>query len=106
MTHFDHLSLRNAKLYLTSTAIPYENLKLDFDKNFYATSFKAFTDFRKFYLGKENDGVLNIDTYKSKYPFMVFNCSFLEPSLKVNSVDIRLECEFSKNIPDNTTLIL
>ena len=81
MSHFDHISLRNAKLCLNSTSIRYENLNLNFDKNYYAKGFKAFTDFQKFYLGKKT----------------------MEPSLKVKSVDIRLECEFSKNIPENTT---
>ena len=45
MTYFDHLSLPNAKLCLNSTATTYKNLNLDFDKNYYATAFKAFTDF-------------------------------------------------------------
>ena len=75
MGNFDHLSLRNAKFYLNLKAFPYENLNLDFYKNYCAPAFKAFTDFLKFYLDKENEGIVNMDTYESKYPFIVFNCA-------------------------------
>lgn len=38
-----------------------------------------------------------------KHPMIVFNCSFLEPSVKTGGVDVRLECDFSQAIPANTT---
>lgn len=49
ITEFNHLNIRNARLYLNSTVVPYENLNLDFTTGIVAMAYKYFLYFPRFY---------------------------------------------------------
>ena len=98
-THFDSTKIRNLKLHLNSQSIPYEQQLFDFAENKISEAYKSFSDFRKFYLGRDTDETaLSVDNFVKNYPLFVFNCMFVEPVLKAGSIDVRLECEFHENI--------
>ena len=77
----------------------YEQQLYDFTNSKYAEVYKAFFDFGKFYPGRnEDETAISIDNFVKNYPIFVFNCMFVEPLLKAEAIDHRLECEFHENV--------
>ena len=89
-------------MHLNSQSLPYEQQLYDFINGKYAEAYKAFSDFRKFYLGRnEDETAISIDNFVKNYPVFIFNCIFVEPVLKAGTIDLRLECEFHENFTSN-----
>ena len=99
-THFDHLKLKNMKIFLNSQSLPYESQSFNFQNSKCSEAYKAFLDFRKFYLGRdENDSAISFDNFQKNYPIFIFNRMFMEPVLKSGAIDLRIEADFHEIIP-------
>lgn len=84
----------------------YDNMELDFEKNRYALLYDMYAKFQCSYYGKtlNAEPLLNFADFKSRAPLVVIDCSRQNESIKSASVDVRLEFQFRKNVPANTTM--
>lgn len=102
MSEFDHCELTNFKLFLNSESYPYDNLNINFKKNFYAALYEMYVQFQQSYYQKECEPLLSPYMFKSIAPLVVVDCSCQNEVLKSGAVDIRLEFSTNKNIPKDT----
>ena len=102
MSKFDHCQLRNCRLFLNSQQYPSENLDLDFNNGKYVTAYQMFTEFQLAYYGESGKQKLSMTDYKNDSPLIVFNCSNSDPTIKVSSIDLRIEFEFAAALPNKT----
>lgn len=108
MSHFDHCSLRNVKVYLNSTYFPYENLNVDFDNNNYSLIYEQYAKFQQSYYGHQSDPLLSLETFKHKAPLFLIDCSRQIDNFGLKSstgsvVDVRVEFESNTDFKNNTT---
>lgn len=99
---FDHCNLTNIKLYLNSEMFPYDNLNLNFDKNQFAILYEMYSNFQQSYYERENEPLFSPVDFKDIAPLIVIDCSRQNEILNSGSVDIRLEFDTNKDIPDST----
>lgn len=98
-SNFDNCQLTDVKLYLNSTYYPYENVRGD-----YCIFYEMFCNFQKsFYNLKTVSTTVDLETFKSKAPLYVIDCSKQVDNLKSGPVDVRLEFEASQNFEEKTT---
>ena len=102
---FNTNKLTNAKLYLNDRHFPYEDLNIKFTEDQYATLYKMFANFRKTYYNQD-DTCITFTEYKNSYPLIVFDTTYMEPSIKNSTVDVRLELSFEANLPKNTNIYI
>ena len=102
MSEFDHCDLTNFKLFLNSESYPYDNLNINFGKNFYAALYEMYAQFQQSYYQKESEPLHSPYIFKTKAPLVVIDCSCQNEVLKSGAVDIRLEFSTNKNIPKDT----
>jgi hypothetical protein len=99
MSLFDGCELMNVKLYLNSQYFPYDNIHGD-----QSIFYEMFSRFQNSYYGHSNtNSVVNLETFKTKTPLYVIDCSRQNDSIKSGPVDVRLEFEAKNNFPDKTT---
>lgn len=105
MSLFDHCNFYNARLYLNSQYYPYDSFAADFEKGTYSLSYESFIDFQKsFYDTPTSKVQVDFAHFKTKSPLIVIDCSRQNDTFKTGgSVDIKIELEFKKNVPANTT---
>ncbi len=100
---FDHVNVRDIKLYLNSEFYPYTNMNLNFTQRHVSFAYQSMATFRNSYYGKTNgNSYINVQDFITKYPLFVFDCRFQNDRLKNAAVDIRLEIQTSADIPANT----
>lgn len=99
---FDHCNVSNIKLFLNSQYYPYDSLNLKFDEDKYSILYEMYANFRQSYYNLSIDPLLSLNQFKEKAPLFVIDCSRQNDSLKTGPVNVRLEIECSKDIPDNT----
>ncbi|XP_041983220.1 uncharacterized protein LOC121736197 [Aricia agestis] len=104
---FDHSNFHNARLYLNSQYYPYESFANDFEKGVYSLLYEAFCNFKRQYYGLKNANVqVNPAHFKTKAPLVVIDCSRQMDTIRSGvggGIDIKLEMEFKKAIPSDTT---
>lgn len=98
MSSFDRCALTNVKLYLNSQYYPYDNIHGDM-----TIFYEMFSRFQKSYYGRDTYPAVDLDTFKTKTPLYVIDCSKQNDAIKSGPVDVRLEFETSTNFPDKTT---
>lgn len=104
-SQFDHVKLKNVKLYLNSTCFPYENLNIDFVNKKYIPLYLMYCAFQESYYGKIAEPYLNYSDFLTKAPLCIIDCSKQAELWKHGStVDIRIEYETHENVAANTTL--
>lgn len=96
-SNFDHCDLNNLKLYLNSQYFPYDNVHGD-NSLFY----DMFVRFQSSYYGKSSRPLVNLETFKTKTPLYVIDCSKQNDNVKTGPVDVRLEFESTQAFPLNT----
>ncbi|XP_029670935.1 uncharacterized protein LOC115240106 [Formica exsecta] len=102
---FDDCKLTNVKLYLNSDFHPYDDMNLDFDKHKVAVLYDMHSKFRRTYYGCDNDeALLNLNKFLIHGPLVVIDCSRQNESIKIATVDDRVEFDCKENIPSNTTV--
>jgi len=102
-SHFDHVALRDIKLYLNSQCYPYGNLNLDITKNQFALLYDMYCRFQTVYYGKEAEPLLSKTEFLNDAPLVVIDCSKQNELLKTGPVDVRVEFESHANFPAETT---
>lgn len=105
MSKFDHVKLRNLKVYLNSDVYPYENLNLEIAKKRYLPLYIMYCNFQESYYGKVSEPFLDYEDFLNKAPLCVIDTSRQAELWKHSSaVDIRIEYELESNAPANTNL--
>ncbi|CAH1236376.1 unnamed protein product [Diabrotica balteata] len=103
-SYFDHCFITNLKLFLNSEMYPYDNLNLNFSKRQYAIAYEMYAQFQPSYYYKAvGDPSLTMLQFCAVASIFVIDCSRQNESVKLGSVDMRIEIETTKNIPANTT---
>ena len=101
---FDHCSITNVRLFLNDIMYPYDTFKTDFDNDNFAIAYHAFNEFKKSYHNNSSEvDTISMDEFKSSCPFHIIDGEYQNEMLKSGSIDVRVEFEASKAIPDNTT---
>lgn len=100
---FNHCHISNVKLFLNSYYYPYDALNLKFDDDKYGILYEMYAKFRQSYYNLPIDPLLDLEEFKKKAPLFVIDCSRQNENLKTGPVDVRLEIESLKDIPDNTS---
>ena len=103
VTLFDHIHLRNIRLFLNNVCFPYEGLELNFSKNKFGPLYDRFAKFQSSYYEKQDCPMLSPQGFKAKAPLIVFDCSYLEESMKITTIDLRVDFETQENVPDHTS---
>lgn len=104
MSEFDHCNITNMKVYLNSEVYPYDNLNLNFNQKQYAVIYEMFTNFQKSYYYKDiPEPCINPHDFLTQAPLFVFDCNHQIETVKTGNVDIRIEFETNRNIPDKTS---
>ena len=76
---------------------------MNFDEDQYALAYHYFTQFSKSCYGENcNDVYTNVTEYKEKSPLFVFSCLHQEEAIKTGSINMRLEFESLKDVPEHT----
>src|SRR6266576_728053 len=102
--NFDHISLKDIKLFLNSESYPYSNLNLDTSKKNLALLYNMYVQFQRSYYGRVNyDVILDRKTFMDNQMLIVFDCNHQNDSIKTAPVDIRLEIETASTVPANTS---
>ena len=100
---FDHVKLKDVKLFLNSEYYPYINLNLDPAKKDISFLYQMYCDFQySYYSRKDYVPALSRVDFLSNNFMVVFDCNFQNDSIKSGSVDIRLEIETSESMPAGT----
>lgn len=102
---FDHINIKDLKLFLNSEFYPYSNMNLDFEKRNISFLYYLYSVFQKSYYNREiNSPFVDRTDFIEKYPLFVFDTCHQNDRLK-NSipVDIRLEIQTSSPVPANTS---
>lgn len=100
---FKHCKLMNVKLFLNSQFFPYDNLHIDFTKDRYSVLYDMYSRFQSSYYGSKNCPLLQPGDFAAKAPLVIIDCSKQNESVKVSTVDIRLELEFDENVGEGTS---
>lgn len=105
-TTFDHINLRNYRVWLGSNMYPHESHDLDFTKKQYLSAYQAYVDL----CGIFNDGNYssspqnNYVEFKLK-PLFVIDCSKQDESLRSSAIDVKVEFESDTPFPEKTRVI-
>lgn len=106
-SRFDHCNLSDLKVYLNSESFPYENLNVNFEHNQYALLYEMYARFQEaFYHDRATHSaspMLTFEEFKDIAPIVVIDCSHQNEALKKSIIDIRIEFQTRKSIPENTT---
>lgn len=98
MSCFDHCDLTNVKLYLNSQYYPYDNIHGDM-----TIFYEMFSRFQKSYYNRDTYPSIDLESFKSKTPLYVIDCSKQNDSIKSGPVDVRLEFEAKNAFPEKTS---
>jgi hypothetical protein len=102
---FDHIDVTNIRVFLNDKAYPIEAQKLDFERNRVSSAVEAITAFQpKYYYpyGQMSGPMIGIVNFVTKFPVFVIDCS-AQPENLMKNVDVRIEIETKKPIPERTT---
>lgn len=99
-----HCDVTNMKIHLNSNSYPYDDLNLNFENERFAIVYEMYLQFQKSYYNRgESSSLLSCQDFKKKAPIFVFDVSRQNEGVTGGSIDIKIEFETSKNIPENTT---
>jgi len=101
-SHFDHVKLRDVKLYLTSQCYPYGHFKLNMTNNQFAPLYDMYSRFQTAFYGKEAEPLLSKTEFSNYAPLVVIDCSKQKELLKTSPVDVSLEFESQENFRAET----
>lgn len=102
---FNHCNINNIKLYLNDERYPYDNLNTSFTKSNYHELFHMLLKIQKSYYNDEcnvNPAIVDFNDFKDNATIFPIDCSRSDENKKNSTVDVQIEIESSKNIPENT----
>uniref|UniRef100_A0A8D8QQ76 Double jelly roll-like domain-containing protein n=1 Tax=Cacopsylla melanoneura TaxID=428564 RepID=A0A8D8QQ76_9HEMI len=102
---FDHVNLKNLKVFLNSEVYPYEDLNLDIEKQRYLMLYLMYCSFQESFYDKVSEPLLGYTEFKDTAPLCIIDTSRQSELWKHSStVDIRVEYEMKNAPPADTTL--
>src|SRR5271169_3642087 len=90
---------------LNSERYPMLDTKTNFERNEFIKLYDMFDDFEKDYYGIDSlvSGIqVNVASYKSLFPIIVFDVRKQNEQIKVGVIDIQVKFEFSAAVPADT----
>lgn len=102
---FDHVNLRDCRLFLNSDTFPYESMALDWDKDKYGLAYQMMLNTRNSLSGK-GGSCISREEFKSEVPLICFDTSHFDPHVKNAITDIKVDMEFDKAVPAETNIIM
>ena len=102
---FDHCHVTNMSVVLNDDRYPMLNANADFTQNQYVQFYKEVSEFLRKYYGADpmiTNANLNPSSYKDLTPLYVFDVSKQNERLDNNVINIKVEMQFSVNVPANT----
>lgn len=103
ISRFDHCDLINVKLFLNAESYPYDNLNSSTNTKLWAVLYEMYARFQQSYYLKNSEPCLPANKFLDIAPLVVIDCSHQNEVVKGGAVDIKLEFETSKNIPEKTS---
>uniref|UniRef100_A0A224XPM0 Putative polinton-9 nvi n=1 Tax=Panstrongylus lignarius TaxID=156445 RepID=A0A224XPM0_9HEMI len=100
---FDQNNITNVKLHLNSEIYPYDDLNVNFSKNYFSFLYYMYQNFQHSYYGKANQPLMTKNHFKDYAPIIVIDCSRQSEAIRSSSVDIRLEIECTEAFKADTT---
>lgn len=100
---FTNCSLSNIKVHLNSESYPYDDLKLNIEKGRYAILYEMYSKFQQMYYMKDPQPLLSTTEFISKAPIIVVDVNYQNETHTSGPIDVKIEFETSKPIPDNTS---
>lgn len=102
---FDNLDLDRAFVKLNNSRYPKNDTVVNFSNNQYSKYYKIIDDFKREYYGINNligGSQINLATYKSLFPLLVFDVKNQSEQLKSGVLDILIKFYFRTGVPENT----
>ena len=103
---YDHIQLKDIKLFLNSECHPYANLNLDIEKKDISFLYEMYVNFLGSYYGRKSGGyqsALSRKEFLDSNFIVAIDCKYQNESIKSGSVDIRLEIETMTTVPQVTS---
>ena len=101
---FDHVKIKNVKIFFNSDCFPYGDLNVDFASGSYMFVYQMFSDFQRSFYGQIPSPTLEPGEYASNAPLLVFDVSRQDDQLKSGVIDLRIELTTDENLPANTNI--
>ena len=104
-TVFDHINLERAYVQLNGARYPRDDVTVNFADNRYVIHYKMADNFKRDYYGINNligGSQINLATYKSLFPLLVFDVKNQSETLSSGVVDMTLQFYFREGVPANT----
>lgn len=98
---FKHCNLSNLKVHLNSVTYPYDDLNLKFDDERFIILYDMYCKFQESYYMKEPQPLLSINEFKEN-PLIIVDVSHQNESIVNGPIDIRIEFDTDKVIPNDT----
>ncbi|XP_058985528.1 uncharacterized protein LOC131805849 [Musca domestica] len=98
----EHCELKNIKVHLNSETYPYDDLNVKFEENGYAVLYDMYTKFQQSYYMREPQPLLTYASFKDK-PIAVIDISNQNEAVKNGPIDLKIQFETNKPIPQNTS---
>ena len=102
---FHHCHVTNMSVVLNDDRYPMLNANANFTQNQYVQFYKEVSEFLRKYYGADpmiTNANLNPNSYKDLTPLYVFDVSKQNERLDNNVINIKVEMQFSVNVPANT----
>ncbi|XP_031639727.1 uncharacterized protein LOC116351727 [Contarinia nasturtii] len=104
VSEFSHCNISDVKLYLNDERYPYDNLNTSFSQSRYQELYHTFLKIHQSYYndGNPNAAGVNFHDFKNGSTIFPFDCSRSDERHKNGTIDVLIEIESNRNIPENT----
>jgi hypothetical protein len=102
-TKFDHIDLKNLKLFLNNEPFPWDDVNCKFPNNI-ALLYDAYSKFQSAYYDKNASPLLSLEQFKKQFPIFVIDACYQTEGLASSAVDCKLYYESHENFKDDTIL--
>ena len=101
--YFDNIKVINLRVHLNSENFPYVPMNLNYAHGNYVQAYQMFIDFQRSFYGRVNPTpCVDFKDFADNHAIYVIDCSMQNESVKITTVDIRLDVQTSEAIAANT----
>ena len=103
-SQFDHCNVRSMKLFINDVQYPYRDLKATWQGNQHSELFNMFQEFDPVYNNRHPQSAVTLDTFWTKMPIFIFDCSKHRKHMLDSTLDLKLQWECTEDVPANTSV--